>query len=430
MPTWMMLAGHSADNAEIHRMRGRHIDIPYTFFRHGGQRPLVHEPDSWVAVALLKTFLSWVASALSLLCSGGMLPYLGKYSFQLGDQICLHIKYLRQRVIGSINCSVKGGKFLEASYPTWAGRWLLTRLVEYTPGLWHIRQPPGFSYVDCSGSVLAGHGKMSSNRDATHILGAFNAPTLIRHPGKLFAEMKEFSNLGVLGGSPSALTRSPDNGFSSNDSMPPNAAVETRGSDSPLWLNASAPVRKGHIILSDFEVEAEGEGIEVGSSVPVGGETDDVVMVDVPASNSPDLEDYELKDLLSTIFEVEVEVERLRHFCEIPPSITFRMAEKREGPLQGREGEIAVHSTSLEVGLRFLMPAVIRRFLRSAPIHPLHLTGKGWQSLIGYIIIWFEAYRKVPSMDALKGLFDLRRTESIGQYYTYMDSVVHYDILA
>ncbi|KAF3432510.1 hypothetical protein FNV43_RR27250 [Rhamnella rubrinervis] len=79
----------------------------------------------------------------------------------------------------------------------------------------------------------------------------------------------------------------------------------------------------------------EGEGIEVGSSVPARGETDDVVMVNVPASNSPDPEDYELKDLLPTIFEAEME--RLRHLFEISYSITFRMPENREGPLQGRE---------------------------------------------------------------------------------------------
>ncbi|KAF3455891.1 hypothetical protein FNV43_RR00533 [Rhamnella rubrinervis] len=52
--------------------------------------------------------------------------------------------------------------------------------------------------------------------------------------------------------------------------------------------------------------------MEVGSSVPTRGEADDDVMVDTLALNSPDPDDYELKDLFSTISEGEVE--RLRHF--------------------------------------------------------------------------------------------------------------------
>ncbi|KAF3457427.1 hypothetical protein FNV43_RR02085 [Rhamnella rubrinervis] len=229
-------------------------------------------------------------------------------------------------------------------------------------------------------SVLVGRGKVSSNRDVTRILGAFNAPALIHHLGRLFTEIEEFSNLDALGYSPSTPTRSPDSEFSSNSSMPPNAAAGAGRSDFPLvltplaqhfpspdlktelddlsWINIGTPVHRGQIILSYSEVEVEGEGIEAGSTVPAEGETDDVVVVDIPASNFPDLKDYELKDLLSTIFEAEVE--RLRYFCEIPYSVTFRMPEKREWPLQRREGEIAVHSASLEVGLSFLMPAVIR----------------------------------------------------------------------
>ncbi|KAF3447910.1 hypothetical protein FNV43_RR08617 [Rhamnella rubrinervis] len=82
--------------------------------------------------------------------------------------------------------------------------------------------------------------------------------------------------------------------------------------------------------------------MEAGSNVPARGEADDVVMVNAPASNSPDPEDCELKDLLSTIFETEME--RLRQFCEIPRSTTFRKPEKREGHLEGRKGEIVVHS--------------------------------------------------------------------------------------
>ncbi|KAF3448985.1 hypothetical protein FNV43_RR09709 [Rhamnella rubrinervis] len=99
--------------------------------------------------------------------------------------------------------------------------------------------------------------------------------------------------------------------------------------------------------------------MEAGSSVPVGGEADDVVMVDAPASNSLDPKNFELKDLLSTISEAEVE--RFRQFYEIPPSVTFKKPERREGPLQGCEGEIAVHTASLDASLLFPMPAVIRR---------------------------------------------------------------------
>ncbi|KAF3432511.1 hypothetical protein FNV43_RR27251 [Rhamnella rubrinervis] len=40
------------------------------------------------------------------------------------------------------------------------------------------------------------------------------------------------------------------------------------------------------------------------------------------------------------------------------------------------------------------MSTVICWFLSNAPIHPLQVIGKGWQSLIGHIIMWFEAYKK------------------------------------
>ncbi|KAF3434615.1 hypothetical protein FNV43_RR21700 [Rhamnella rubrinervis] len=46
MPIWTRPVGHSADNAEIQRVRERHVGVPDSLFRRGGQRLLLHEPDS------------------------------------------------------------------------------------------------------------------------------------------------------------------------------------------------------------------------------------------------------------------------------------------------------------------------------------------------------------------------------------------------
>ncbi|KAF3454048.1 hypothetical protein FNV43_RR04495 [Rhamnella rubrinervis] len=56
------------------------------------------------------------------------------------------------------------------------------------------------------------------------------------------------------------------------------------------------------------------------------------------------------------------------------------------------------------------------------------LTDKGWQSLIGHIVMWFEVYKKLPSIDALRGLFGLCYTGTSGQFYTYMDNLVYFGI--
>ncbi|KAF3443411.1 hypothetical protein FNV43_RR13093 [Rhamnella rubrinervis] len=50
--------------------------------------------------------------------------------------------------------------------------------------------------------------------------------------------------------------------------------------DDLSWLHVGAPLYKGQIVLSDSKVEAEGVEIEASSSVPAGGEADDVVMID------------------------------------------------------------------------------------------------------------------------------------------------------
>ncbi|KAF3443408.1 hypothetical protein FNV43_RR13090 [Rhamnella rubrinervis] len=119
------------------------------------------------------------------------------------------------------------------------------------------------------------------------------------------------------GGSPSAPTKSLGSDFSPNGSTPPNIATGTGGNNSPLalsplaqritspdsetelddlsWLNTGAPVCRRQIVLLDSEVEVEGVRMEVGGSVPAERETDDVVMVDVPASNSSNLDDYKIK---------------------------------------------------------------------------------------------------------------------------------------
>ncbi|KAF3432602.1 hypothetical protein FNV43_RR27342 [Rhamnella rubrinervis] len=135
---------------------------------------------------------------------------------------------------------------------------------------------------------------------------------------------------------------------------------------------------------------AKGVGAEAGSSVPVGEGGDDVEMVNTSAPSSPEPVAYELKDLFSTIFEDEVD--RLIHFYKLSHNVTFRTPEKRERPLEEKEGEIA--------------------------------------SLIGHIVMWFEAYKKLPSMDALRGLFGFCCTRTSGQFYTYMDNLVHWDVLS
>ncbi|KAF3442874.1 hypothetical protein FNV43_RR16792 [Rhamnella rubrinervis] len=52
------------------------------------------------------------------------------------------------------------------------------------------------------------------------------------------------------------------------------------------------------------------------------------------------------------------------------------------------------------------MPVVNCRFISSALIHHLQLTGKRWQSLIGHIIMWFEAcYKAVRKLGVFRRTF-------------------------
>ncbi|KAF3443376.1 hypothetical protein FNV43_RR13058 [Rhamnella rubrinervis] len=214
--------------------------------------------------------------------------------------------------------------------------------------------------------------------------------------------MEGFSGLGDRDGSPSTSSRSPDGGSTSSGSSLSN------------------------IVLSDSEVEGEEVEVMAGGSAPVGVETGDTVMADTFTPNPSESVNYGLKDLISNISESEVE--RLRRLCEIPRNIVFRKPEKREGPLKRKNGEIAVHSASLEAGLHFPIPTIIRRFLSFTSLHPLQLTGKGWQSLIGHLVMWFEVYGELPSIDVLKGLFSLRCIGNSGQFYTYMDNLVFCDV--
>ncbi|KAF3456528.1 hypothetical protein FNV43_RR01181 [Rhamnella rubrinervis] len=214
--------------------------------------------------------LNKVASSPSIFCSGGLLAHFGKDSFRLTNHA--H-KCIDKGVVGSINCSTRREVF----------------------GRFPIQHGPDVG--------------LSGRQVAPMWIGLVS----------LREEIEEFGSVGALGGSPSAPNRSSGSSFSSNGSMPPNATAEAGGSDSPLvltpltrcspspelddlsWLNAGVPKYKGQIVLSDSEEEPKGAEVEADSNVPARGETDDVVMVDVPASNSSDPEDYELKDHLSTV---------------------------------------------------------------------------------------------------------------------------------
>ncbi|KAF3438285.1 hypothetical protein FNV43_RR21046 [Rhamnella rubrinervis] len=158
-------------------------------------------------------------------------------------------------------------------------------------------------------------------------------------------------------------------GFSSNGSSSPNTVTRTSDGESPLvltplaqcfpspkseieqddlpWLTKGASVRGEQVVLSESEMEVENVGMVASSGIPIGAKGDDAVMVDAPAPISLELVNYELKDLHFNISKEEVE--QLRHFCKIPHTVTFRRPEKREGPLDGKEREIAMYSASLEL---------------------------------------------------------------------------------
>ncbi|KAF3443377.1 hypothetical protein FNV43_RR13059 [Rhamnella rubrinervis] len=173
----------------------------------------------------------------------------------------------------------------------------------------------------------------------------------------------DFQGIDGCGFDFSAPTRSSGTGFSSNGSLPPNTVVETSGGESPLVFTPlarrfpSPDLESEKDDLSWLTKDAQSMGNKLCSLRCWSG------------------------DLLSTIFEEEVE--RLRHFCEIPHNITFRTPEKSEGPLKGKEG---------------------------------------------HIVMWFEAYKELPSMDALRGLFGLCCTWTSDQFYTYIDNLIYCDI--
>ncbi|KAF3455206.1 hypothetical protein FNV43_RR05654 [Rhamnella rubrinervis] len=85
--------------------------------------------------------------------------------------------------------------------------------------------------------------------------------------------------------------------------------------DDLSWLTKGASVRGEQVVLSDSKLEVEIVGVVAGSGVPTGVEGDDVVMVNGPTRTSLESVNYELKDLLSIIYE---EVQWLRRFYEIP----------------------------------------------------------------------------------------------------------------
>ncbi|KAF3454096.1 hypothetical protein FNV43_RR04543 [Rhamnella rubrinervis] len=82
--------------------------------------------------------------------------------------------------------------------------------------------------------------------------------------------------------------------------------------------------------------------------------------------------------------KVEDEVERFKRICELPGNVSFKRLERKEGSLDGEEGEIVVHIASLKA-----------------------------------------AYKELASIDALKGLFGLHCIGLIGQFYTYMNNIVY-----
>ncbi|KAF3440817.1 hypothetical protein FNV43_RR19103 [Rhamnella rubrinervis] len=82
-----------------------------------------------------------------------------------------------------------------------------------------------------------------------------------------------------------------------------------------------------------------------------------MVGASVPAP--PELVNYELKDILSSISEDEVE--RFMQLYELSDNISFRRLEEKKGSLNGMKGEVAVHTASLEADLQFLMLAGFSR---------------------------------------------------------------------
>ena len=115
------------------------------------------------------------------------------------------------------------------------------------------------------------------------------------------------------------------------------------------------------------------------------------------AQEASDSLEFGLSEMCSEVSEGEVE--RLRFSCLIPRGVTLRRPGENEGPLDAGPGGIAVHVASIEAGLRFPMAPAVRRFLSEAPLHPLQFTGKGWQSLIGHIVLWRNKYGDDPSIE-------------------------------
>ncbi|KAF3455570.1 hypothetical protein FNV43_RR00203 [Rhamnella rubrinervis] len=115
--------------------------------------------------------------------------------------------------------------------------------------------------------------------------------------------------------------------------------------DDLSWLTKGASVREEQFVLSDSELKVEGARMVASSNILAGAEGDNVVMVDAFAPISPKPVNYELKDLLSNIYEESVE--QLRHFYEIPQNVTFRRPKKRgETPGWERGGNHSAFSLS------------------------------------------------------------------------------------
>ncbi|KAF3455991.1 hypothetical protein FNV43_RR00634 [Rhamnella rubrinervis] len=152
--------------------------------------------------------------------------------------------------------------------------------------------------------------------------------------------MEELNNSGAKDVLLSTLSGSPSSGFSSNDSL-----LEIEQNDLS-WLTERALVHRGHIVLSESEEETKNVEAKVGSGLPIKMEVYDKVIVGTFSPIPPKPVNYELKDILSCISKEEVDW--FRQLYVILNSIFFKRPERREGPLDGKTGEITMHTTSLE----------------------------------------------------------------------------------
>ncbi|KAF3455208.1 hypothetical protein FNV43_RR05656 [Rhamnella rubrinervis] len=145
-------------------------------------------------------------------------------------------------------------------------------------------------------SVLARLGGVKAIQDV-------NAHVLMHHPGTPFSSRSiAILKLAGLDFPRSKLLSNLIVAVTSRGRSPLVFTPETEWDDLS-WLTKGASVRGEQVVLSDSKLEVEIVGVVAGSGVPTGVEGDDVVMVNGPTRTSLESVNYELKDLLSIIYE-------------------------------------------------------------------------------------------------------------------------------